>query len=630
MKGTPQKMHESQDPVRNRGALTASLMVTLRTEIRAWAPLAVLTFFLASLVMSGFPQGLIPETQYPFDYKGGDDVFFAWMTQRSLEGSFYENARNGYPFGSSMSDFPIPEVGNMFALKLFGEIFGSYIASVNLYFLLGFALTSVTAYGVLRTFGLWKSLAICGAILFAFLPFHFLRLSHLLLTWYFAIPIFFYLGAVLFFGGPNLKRLEGSPLHRTVLHFGMAILGMFGVYWSFFGGLLLGTAGLAGSLRTRSRRSLIVGTQLTASLLLGVILTVAPSFSYWAEHGRNPETAHRQAMEVDLYGLRISQLLLPRPDHRLPVMARVAQSYEETFPLVNENVSASLGILGSLGFAVLVFTGFLALVGVATMPRLNYLTTVTAAFISFATIGGFSTPFALLVTPMLRGWNRCSVFIGFACLAAILWVVQLAISRYAKPLRQAKVASAISGVLLVLGLLDQTTPPNPNRSAERVSFDAHRNFIGMMEQQLPAKSAVYQLPYHKSLEEADLHELSVYDVLLGMLHSHNLRWSLGGMKGREGDRFYRALAEQPLERQIETAKRLGFRAFYVDRRGYPDHGQAIESELTTLLGHGPNQVSSDGSLCYFQLPQGGELMEVSTPEEVYERSGFRPVAGDQR
>ena len=131
MKGTPQKMHESQDPVRNRGALTASLMVTLRTEIRAWAPLAVLTFFLASLVMSGFPQGLIPETQYPFDYKGGDDVFFAWMTQRSLEGSFYENARNGYPFGSSMSDFPIPEVGNMFALKLFGEIFGSYIASVN-------------------------------------------------------------------------------------------------------------------------------------------------------------------------------------------------------------------------------------------------------------------------------------------------------------------------------------------------------------------------------------------------------------------------------------------------------------------------------------------------------------------
>ena len=617
-------MRESPEPCQDPVVLS-SLIRVLRSEIRVWGPLAVLSFLLASVVMSGFPTGLKPQTQYPYQYRGRDEIFFAWAAQRLVEGSFYESSRNGYPFGSQMNDFPIPEVGNLLALKLLSEGFGSYVAGVNIFFLLGFSLATVTAYGTLRTLGFWQSLAACGAVLFSFLPFHLLRFSHLLVTWYFAIPIFFYLGGILFFGGPNLPRLTSSPARRGLVILAMVMLGCFGVYWSFFGGIVLAVSGLSGSLRSRSGENLILAVQLTASLLVGVVLTVTPSFSYWTEEGRNPEVAHRKPLEVDLYGLKISQLLLPRPEHRVPLLASINQRYKETFPLVTENESAALGVVGSLGLGLLFWVGFTALAGLTLKPRLAYFASVTGAFVTFATIGGLSTPFALLVTPMIRGWNRCSVFIGFACLAAALWTVQLSIKRWVPQEHRLRVAALCSTLLLVLGLLDQTSPADRSTTTEHQAFEIHRDFVQTMELALPPASAVYQLPYQKSLEEVDLHELSVYDVLLGMLHSEKLHWNLGGMKGREGDLYYRALSHQPLPYQLAVAKRLGFRAIYVDRRGYSDRGQQVEAELVKLLGAEPAAVSSDHLLSYFHLPQGGPPMPVSPAEEVYAKSGFRPA-----
>ncbi len=44
----------------------------------------------------------------------------------------------------------------------------------------------------------------------------------------------------------------------------------------------------------------------------------APSVLYRQRHGPNPEVAARLAVESEIYGLKPAQLVMPRPDHRLP------------------------------------------------------------------------------------------------------------------------------------------------------------------------------------------------------------------------------------------------------------------------------------------------------------------------
>ncbi len=56
------------------------------------------------------------------------------------------------------------------------------------------------------------------------------------------------------------------------------------------------------------------------------------------------------------------------------------------------------------------------------------------------------------------------------------------------------------------------------------------------------------------------------------------------MKGRDGDMYYRSLANEPIEKQLEVIKRLGFNGIYIDRRGYADNANELITNLTTLLG----------------------------------------------
>lgn len=72
------------------------------------------------------------------------------------------------------------------------------------------------------------------------------------------------------------------------------------------------------------------------------------------------------------------------------------------------------------------------------------------------------------------------------------------------------------------------------------------------------------------------------------------------MAGREGDLFYRALAQEPLDRQVQIARKLGFAGIYLDRRGFADHGVETVAALTALLGP-PVLSRADDKAVFFDL-----------------------------
>lgn len=560
----------------------------------------------------------------PFTYEG-DGILILSLIQRVIKDPWlFSTQLLGAPFGSSLYDYPIPDTGSIFVLKILGRSFGGPGAALNLYYLIGFPLNAVTAYWVLRKFRISPILSLAGGFIFTLLPFHFLRLGHLFYTWYFDVPIFIWFAKRLWDGDIQFS-LRGPAAKKTLVDaFILLVLSCFGVYYAFFGVLCLLTMGLACWTQQKSIAAALPAIVAVAIVSFGVVANVSPNVFYRMQHGINQETAQRSPIEAEIYGLKIDQLLLPRPNHRFAPFAKLTADYSRTFPLVNENSFASLGIIGSTGFVGLLI--FLVAPTRRSIPeaRLQLLASITIVLVLFCTIGGLSAMFSLLVSPMIRAWNRVSVFIAFTSIAAVLLLIQqylLANERIS--LR----ALWLSLLLCAFAAWDQTTPPCLACLAKnKVESDSDAVFVRDIEQRVPSGSAIYQLPYVGFPEVPPVNHLAAYDLARPFLHANNLKWSYGGMKGREGDLFFRYLALESIDQQVQVIQRIGFRGIYVDRRGYADNGAAIEAELTRVLGVAPI-VSPIGEQSFFAIAdrttsENDIDLSSLTARQIMDRAGY--------
>jgi phosphoglycerol transferase len=574
-----------------------SLTAILRQEYRWWLPLALLSIPSANVVLMGWPAGLRPNLEFPYRYEG-DLLVHLWMAQRVIEGWLFENPRSGFPFGSSFLDYPGSDAANHLIIKLLGHAGGSAHASLNLFFLMSFPAIVMTAYGVSRAIGLCRAFSLCCAALFAFQAFHFQRIAHIFFTWYFVVPVFFYFGFRIHFGAAG-SIWPRVPLIVSIL--AIAILASFGVYYALFGAVILIVAGLSAWARHADVRRMVAALGMVLAIAAGVTANIAPNLMHDMRVGANPEAVHRHASESERYGLKLIQLVLPRQDHRSETLAGIARSYADSRPLVNENTRASLGIVGAIGLLVLAVALLLKISGRAVDERLCLLGLLALVLFLVGTIGGLGSIFASIVSPLIRAWNRVSIVIAFASLTAFFLALQLLIRRYAAPSRQTVLAGVAAVVFGTVGILDQTAAACPAcNERTRVGFRLDREFIAKIEQVLPANAAVYQLPYLPFPEVPPLHRLRAYDLTIGFVHSRTLRWSYAGMKGREADRFFKALAQKPVEEQIDVVRRQGFAGVYVDRRGYEDGARDLLQRLTALLGQ-PAATRGDGEVVFFTL-----------------------------
>jgi len=580
------------------------LRTVMRNEWQWWLPGAVLCFLLASILMSGFPAGLLPNFSYPFTY-AGDGLSQTWLAQRAVEGWIFDNPRSGYPFGSNFLDYPGSDGGNLFLLKVFGTLTGNPFIAINLYFLTSFAATFVSAYCVMRAVGVGRALALAGAVVFDFIPFHFQRIDHLFYTWYFSAPLFFYIGLRIA-NGP-LRIADGGSgrrVPRWLVALGLVALGCFGVYYAVFGLIILAVVfltGVLGPLNPQTMRRAALAMCLVAS---GVLLNIAPNIVHKQLNGVNIEVAQRDRVDSEIYALKMVQLLLPRPDHRSAKIGAVAKGYNATFAPLNENYMSSLGMVGAVGFLAMFLVLAAAIAGRRIDRNLCLVALFTLVLFMFGTLGGFGSLFSQLISTSIRAWNRISIFIGFGALLGLFMLLQLLCSRYLP--RRHVLTAGVAGAIMLFGLLDQTVPACQSCLVEtKKDFELDRDFVTAIEKSIPAGSAIYQLPYMPFPESAPLFRLDMYDHVAGFLHSQTLKWSYAGMKARDGDSFFRALSKEPYAKQIDVLRRLGFSGVYIDRRGYEDNGNEIVARFTELLGRGPSLERADKEIAFFPIAQAG-------------------------
>jgi phosphoglycerol transferase len=473
---------------------------------------------------------------------------------------------------------------------------------------------------VLRRLGLSHLSSGIAALLYSLLTVHFLRgEGHLFLSVYWTVPPLVYL-LIRIMNGADTR-----PFRMLRWAIPVSILtGAAGFYYCFFSLMFLSLAAVYAFFTPPGKRyAAIAGISIAVSLAT-VLACLGPMIASGIENGPNPQVGKRDAVETEQYGLKIADLFLPNPQHRLLTLRHITAVYHAPQPWLhdNESRSVSLGVVGSAGCLILLVCA------VAEFRRrpllLHQLGILSVAGILFATTSGFGALFSLFVTPEIRAQNRVSIFLAFFSLIAVAFCLD-ALFRRARPGHRPWLRAAC--VLLLLAAVYDQTPAGLVELPLRSAADTQnmRAFVSAIERQLPPGSMVLQLPF-VAYPEMSLRKIDAYDPLRAYLFSSTLRWSFPTMRFRAGDAWLATLSSLPLPELLPEALAAGYRGLYIDRFGYDDGGAALEAQLRTALQSVPLE-SPDHRLFFFNLTRipdnwtrAAEQTRLLVP--VWYRSGF--------
>ena len=556
----------------------------------------------------------------PFEY-GGDALFHGMVIKGIIDNGWYlRNNFIGMPGGAEVFYFPMADNLHFLLIKLFSIFSRDYALIFNFYFLLTFPLTTISALYVFRHFNISYPVALLGSLLYTFLPYHFFRNEHhLVLAGYYIVPLM--VMVVLWVCLGELPRTgteddgRGGSLNLRSKRFLASIVicllvasGGLG-YYAFFGCFFLLIAGVSAYIYRKDVPHLLASLILIAVVFGGLVLNLLPNMIYIRNQGES-QTVKRGIGEAESYGLKISQLLLPIDGHRILALARIKEEYNSAAPLVNENRNATLGVVGSVGFLTLLGWLLFWRPAVGQMRAddgpttlLTHLSRLNIAGVLLATVGGFASLFALLISPQMRSYNRISIYLAFFSLFAVVLLLEEFFRRRARSDRARVIFVASLGFILLLGVLDQTGSGVyfvPHYAAFQAESASDADFVKRIEAAVPAGVMIFQLPYVEFPENGPVNLMTDYEHFRPYLHSQTLRWSYGAIKGRDNARWQKLTANLPTEQFLEAISVAGFSGVYLDRGGYEDHGTDIEAKLRNVLGIEPI-VSRNCRMLFFDL-----------------------------
>ena len=580
-----------------RPAARSTVPAAVRAVVRAEAPALATTVVLTVVALVVVLQLWNAWIGIPFLYSGDNLLNLMGARSTALHGWYIATPDLGAPFGQHLADFPA--AGDAFHLALLWVLTrfsDNPAAVVNVFFLVSFVAIAVSAHAASRVLGVSRVAAVFVAVLYAFLPGHLIRAqSHLFLSSYFVIPLVIALALREAGDRPWLaRRADGRRVHARSVAAAMVLLlaGTCGLYYAVFSGLVLATVGLGVGLARRRWRvtvrlvgaAAVVGAALLAQLL--------PVLAYQRANGDNLSSVRRNLAELEVFGLKLSGLLLPVPGHRIPSFAALREELVAT-PVSPYGLEA-LGVVASVGFVLL--AGRLLLGGLGGRvdgDRYGPLAFVAVVSVAVATASGVSLLLGLFGFTQIRVWERMSVVIAFPALVAAGLAFEAVRARL--PLRgkaRVLVPPVLAVALVAVGVADQTTPAMVPRYADiRAQWLSDETFVGSLGATLPAGTAVFQVPYVPFPEWPGVEAMQSYDPLRPYLHSRGLRWSAGAPRGRAGDWQLRVV-DRPAAELLDRIVAAGFRALWIDRFGFADRGAALEAEVAALTG-APAMVSPD-------------------------------------
>ncbi len=559
-----------------------------------------------------------------------DTQLNAIFIKNVLGGSVYSTGQLGAPFGQHLQDFPVGgDRWSYLLVRAIGLVSNDPYTVLNIFFIVGFGLIAACTYLVARELGLGVTTSSVVGLLSAFLPYHFWRGEmHVWLSNYVGQPLMVLLAVWVLRDElrlPLVHRHLGPWRSLERRRFWIAVvatlaLGGTGGYYAVFAVCTLAAAGVVAQIRRRSWRSLVTGAVVAGGVAVVLGANLVPELLWRARYGVDHHVAQRLLVENDEYALRLVKLILPGPDHRFGPFAWIGRRTVYGEGGESAGVIAALGLLS--GWVLLVARGLrvrpteVGRDGSTRDDSLPLALAVISAFLFLlGTAGGLGYVIAIFGTTQFRGWDRVALPLALCGLFTAGWWVD----RWLPHLDRRRVR-AVAGAVVVLavGFLDQIpVGATPAYASTRAQLHSTRAFVAQMAHALPRDAMVFQFPVVGFPENEQVGNMIDYELAKPyIVGDDRLRWSYGGIRGRETD-WQVWWDQQPLGPRVAGIAAAGYDAIYLDRRAYAsDGGKAMMAGLTEAAGPAV-ATSIDGQLAWFDLrPLRDRLVQATSEAEV--------------
>lgn len=599
---------------------------SLRTELPA-----VLLGLCATGIIQMVLQGLWRLSPHvPMSYSGDSNLTMSAIRNMVETGWYTTTDQLGVPYGQNLSDFPA--VGDhLHLILLWGltRLSSSPGLVLNAFFLLTYLTVWLGGYIGSRMLRLTRPVAVVVGLLYTFLPYHWLQnQDHAFLASYGSVPIWCallirQLGAEPIVGeapaslSPKLwwgwVRERGTMWGLLIV----AVSATTGLYYVvFFVVLAMIVAVVTGATLRSWRRGL-------ATALMGglggfvLALQFLSPWLYQRRQGSNTSITERGLAAVEFYSLKLSDLIVPVPGHRLSAFAQINEDSRAVF--LKGEPAAQIGLLAVIGLFAIVGVALARAVRREPGGRVGATAVVAVSAFMVGTVGGLGQILGVLGFTHLRVWSRICVVIAFCAMVGVGIGLE-----HVRRVRRARLAAwpawlVFLAVVAGLSILD-TNPPTQFGSFETTAtiWASDRTFVGRVEEFVRPTATVFQLPVVPFPENPPVYGMGDYDHLRGYIHSKRLRWSYGGVKGRES-MWQERLADMTPTEAIESVAIAGFDALWIDRYGYADAG--AEMDVAALAVAGAPIVSSEGRFAVYDLrPLRAELEADLGTDETQRRA----------
>ena len=556
----------------------------------------------AFCLVAGYITLGLKDISLPLDL-GGDNLFVAAVARTlGQQGWLLDSPFLGLPGGLDFRALPFSDAAHVLVLKLLALMGVGPFTAVNVYFLAGFALIGATTAWALERTGLRGAPAILGALLYALLPYHFWRgPMHLFLSMYYTVPVYVYL----MLGCLRLIDKRETLAWRKALALSTC-LAFFGGYYAVFYCYLLAFAVAVEALAERTWRPVMRGAGLIAATGVGIVINVLPSL-WFKLHNPDPGKMIRPLQDTEVYALKFTQMFLPLMQHRTRWLSDLAIHYNRQAPMVNENQSASLGLVMGALFVVVMGATCLAMwrqrvTDDPTWQKMRKLGLMGGWAFLFATVGGLSSLIGFFVTPFIRSANRMSVFI--ACFALVMagWLWQMWCgSRVVTDGRKAMLA-AMGGLCALVAIWDAADVDYfPKRAEAGAMFQQDAAFFTRLQSQEGQHARVFQLPFVRfpegGLGTQDYYHFRPY------LHVAGWQWSFGALTGSQAEAWNMQTASmvgRDPQGFVQRLRQAGFTGVLLARSVPSRDAGFSESGLTGALG-APTLESPNREFAFFRL-----------------------------
>lgn len=505
-------------------------------------------------------------------------------------------SRLGAPYGQNTNDYTTATILPILLMKLGAFFTDNWVWGLNLGYFIGYFITAWISYYILKKLKISWIYAITLSVLYTFLPYHMLRgTEHFALAFYALVPVAIYY--VIEFMGTEDEEWDKRGKYIEFFLW-MVLIGLSGIYYSFFSCFLFGVAILYNIVQKNGKKNIIRCFLGILGIVAGVLSASIPNFVYVLQNGKNAESVYRLSSEIAVYALRIPQLILPITEHRIPVLAKIKDKYNASFT-VNENDSASLGIIFTIGFIILCVVLVMDYKKSKRNQMLKKLAVLNIGMVLYASVGGF-IEIQAIVFNLIRCSNRISVFIAFVCCIATGYVID-GISEQVGLEKKKWKMFAVSLLVMGIGILDQTKISYADDGQILAQMENEREFIQNIETLEKENTMIFQLPNVVYPEQGMKERMGDYSHFIGYLYSDTLKWSYGTMKGREGSRLLEEISSKDTGEMIRSMKEAGFGGIYIDRWGYKEEKiERLEKEIEKEIGF-PSIEDRTGRYVYYSF-----------------------------